>query len=187
MSRPHSRWHLVPLLVLSAALILVLAACASGGALMSAGAQAAASGAPAAAEDKAAFAGGTGGGPSAQPAQLAQDARQIVKTGEVTLEVDNVANALGRVRAMAVELGGYVGGAQAGTLDQSATLTLRIPAPRFDDALSPYLSHPQRILSLPIASYGRGGKHRNIDRWIRVKFPQRGVGAKPLTLLTVDV
>jgi len=37
---------------------------------------------------------------------------------------------------MAVELGGYVGGAQAGTLDQSATLTLRIPAPRFDDALS---------------------------------------------------
>ena len=136
MSRPHSRWHLVPLLVLSAALILVLAACASGGALMSAGAQAAASGAPAAAEDKAAFAGEAGAGASAQPAQLAQDARQIVKTGEVTLEVDNVANALGRVRAMAVELGGYVGGAQAGTLDQSATLTLRIPAPRFDDALT---------------------------------------------------
>ena len=37
---------------------------------------------------------------------------------------------------MAVTLGGYVGGAQAGTLDQSATLTLRIPAARFDDALS---------------------------------------------------
>jgi hypothetical protein len=136
MSRPHSRWHLVPLLVLSAALILVLAACASGGALTGAGAQAAASGAPAAAEDKAAFAGGTAAGASAQPAQLAQDARQIAKTGEVTLEVDSVANALGRIRAMAVELGGYVGGAQAGTLDQSATVTLRILAPRFDDALT---------------------------------------------------
>jgi hypothetical protein len=69
-------------------------------------------------------------------ADLASDQRQIVKTGEVTLEVDNVANALARVRAMAVELGGYVGGAQAGTLDQSATLTVRIPAPRFDDALT---------------------------------------------------
>jgi len=132
MSHPHSRWHLVPLLVLSAALILVLAACAGG----NTGALVAASGAPAAAEDKAAFAGRTGAGASAQPAQLVQDARQIVKTGEVTLEVDNVANALGRVRAMAVELGGYVGGAQAGTLDQSATLTLRIPAARFDDALT---------------------------------------------------
>jgi len=133
MSRPRSRWHLVPLLVLTAALTIVLAACASGGALTGAGGQAAASGGPAAAEPKgdAAF-----GGASAQPAQLAQDERQIVKTGEVTLEVDNVANALGRVRAMAVELGGYVGGAQAGTLDQSATLTLRIPAPRFDDALT---------------------------------------------------
>ncbi len=139
MSRPHSRWHLVPLLVLSAALILVLAACASGGALTSAGAQAAASGAPAAAENKdlAAYApGGAAAGASAKPAQYAQDQRQIVKTGEVTLEVDNVANTLGRVRAMAVELGGYIGGAQAGTLDQSATLTLRIPAPRFDDALT---------------------------------------------------
>ena len=32
-------------------------------------------------------------------------------------------------------LGGYVGGSQAGTADDAATLTLRIPAQRFDDAL----------------------------------------------------
>jgi hypothetical protein len=116
----------------------VLAACASGGTFTGVGAPAAASGAPAAAEPKGdAFAHSSSGpGASAQPAQYAQDERQIVKTGEVTLEVDNVANALGRVRAMAVEVGGYVGGAQAGTLDQSATVTLRIPAPRFDDALT---------------------------------------------------
>lgn len=68
--------------------------------------------------------------------QLATDQRQIVKTGEITLQVTSVANASGRIRAMALELGGYVGGSQAGTLDQSATLTLRIPAARFDDALS---------------------------------------------------
>jgi len=138
MSRPRSRWQLVPLLVLSAALILVLAACASNGTFSGVGGQAAASGAPAAAEGKdlAAAPGGVVPGASAQPAQYAQDQRQIVKTGEVTLEVESVANALGRVRAMAVELSGYVGGAQAGTLDQSATVTLRIPAPRFDDALT---------------------------------------------------
>jgi hypothetical protein len=61
--------------------------------------------------------------------------RSIVKTGEITVEVPNVASALGQVRAMAVDLGGYVGGSQAGTLDERATLTLRIPSHRFDDAL----------------------------------------------------
>lgn len=61
--------------------------------------------------------------------------RQIVKTGEMTLEVESVASAVGAVRAMALQLGGYVGGSQAGTDDDAATLTLRIPAQRFDDAL----------------------------------------------------
>lgn len=61
--------------------------------------------------------------------------RQIVKTGEITLEVASVASAVGSVRAMALQLGGYVGGSQAGTDDDAATLTLRIPAARFDDAL----------------------------------------------------
>jgi len=61
--------------------------------------------------------------------------RQIVKTGEITLEVESVASAVGSVRAMALQLGGYVGGSQAGTADDAATLTLRIPAARFDDAL----------------------------------------------------
>jgi len=62
--------------------------------------------------------------------------QKIIKTGEITVEVPDVPSALGRVRAMAVELGGYVGGSQSGTRDESATLTLRIPADRFEDALS---------------------------------------------------
>ena len=62
--------------------------------------------------------------------------QRIIKTGEITLEVGNVGEALGRVRAMAVELGGYVGGSQAGTLEDRATLTLRIPAASFEDALA---------------------------------------------------
>ena len=79
---------------------------------------------------------GAPGASSAPDAQAVAAQRHVIKTGEVTLEVPNVAGALGRVRALALELGGYVGGSQAGTLDQSATLTLRIPAARFDDALS---------------------------------------------------
>ena len=140
MSRPGFGRRIASISVPLVALTLLLVACSGGAALI---------GAPSAADGRLNFTGGEAqsraandvagkpvAGSSAQPAQLVQDERQIVKTGEVTLEVDNVANALGRVRAMAVELGGYVGGAQAGTLDQSATVTLRIPAPRFDDALT---------------------------------------------------
>jgi len=73
--------------------------------------------------------------------------RQIIKTGEVTVEVDNVAAALGRVRAMTGQLGGYVGGSQAGTLEDSATLTLRIPADRFEDALAQLHELEGKVLS----------------------------------------
>ena len=62
--------------------------------------------------------------------------RKIIKTGEITVEVSSVPAAVGRVRALALELGGYVGGSQSGTADEGATLTLRIPADRFDDALT---------------------------------------------------
>jgi hypothetical protein len=76
----------------------------------------------------------TGGGDGSQVASLAD--QKIIKTGEITVEVPGVPAAVGRVRAMAVALGGYVGGSQSGTKDDAATLTLRIPAARFDEALS---------------------------------------------------
>lgn len=74
------------------------------------------------------------GGDTDKTASLAD--RKIIKTGEVSIEVPNVAVAVGRVRALALQLGGYVGGSQSGTFDESATLTLRIPADRFEDALA---------------------------------------------------
>ena len=78
--------------------------------------------------------GGTdGGGAGEQPALADQ---RIIKTGEIGIEVPDVTLALARVRAMARDLGGYVGGSQAGTRDEAATLTLRIPADRFEDALA---------------------------------------------------
>jgi hypothetical protein len=125
--------------VMIAGLLIIglLAACGSAGVAEApqregdAGAPLAApSGAAAAAEDEAAVEPGSDLGLAA-PAE-----QRIIKTGEVTLEVTSVAAATGSIRAMTTSLGGYVGGSQAGTDADSATLTLRIPADRFDDALA---------------------------------------------------
>jgi hypothetical protein len=75
------------------------------------------------------------------------DQRQIVKTGEVTIEVTSVATSVGKVRALAVSLGGYVGDSQSGTGTDAATLTLRIPAARFDDALAELHKLPGEVVS----------------------------------------
>jgi hypothetical protein len=80
--------------------------------------------------------GAEGGGPVSEPGNAAPIEQRIIKTGQVTLEVDNVAAVLGEVRSIADAVGGYVGGSQAGTLEDSATLTLRVPADRFEELLS---------------------------------------------------
>jgi hypothetical protein len=79
---------------------------------------------------------GEGGGPGSEPGNAAPVEQRIIKTGQVTLEVDNVAATLGEVRGAADAVGGYVGGSQAGTLEESATLTLRVPAARFEELLA---------------------------------------------------
>jgi hypothetical protein len=79
--------------------------------------------------------GDEGGGPPAEEGFAAPIEQRIIKTGEVSVEVTDVDAAVGRVRALALELGGYVGGSQAGSSDESATLTLRVPAAAFDEAL----------------------------------------------------
>ena len=104
-------------------------------------------GAQPAAGASAAASAGTGGSVTDAQAFAALADRQIIKTGEVTVEVDNVATSLGRVRALATELGGYVGGSQAGTLEDSASLTLRIPADRFEDGLTRLHELDGKVLS----------------------------------------
>jgi len=136
----HSRRRQLLLAGGVVSLILALGACASSGALApmsdTNGAPAGASKAPGASSARGPI-GAPGGNNAGGSQPLAAPAeRQIIKTGEITIQVSNVANTLGRVRAMALQLGGYVGGSQAGTLEDAATLTLRIPAARFDDALA---------------------------------------------------
>jgi hypothetical protein len=133
-------------------LVLALGAAACGGtaaspAFQNAGEDLGGGGQPAASA-AASAGGGADGVPGASVQALAAMAdRQIIKTGEVTVEVDNVAAMLGRIRTLATELGGYVGGSQAGTLEEAATLTLRIPADRFEDALARLHELEGRVLS----------------------------------------
>ncbi|PZR61100.1 MAG: hypothetical protein DLM71_09555 [Chloroflexi bacterium] len=132
--------------------LLLIAVAAGCGAATNLTAGSGASGNPAVAADGAAAAAGkpaTPGKPATRdagssapgsgPGKMAYTqivAQRVVKSGEITVEVADVGTAIGRVRALALELGGYVGGSQAGSLDDRATVTLRIPAARFDDALS---------------------------------------------------
>jgi hypothetical protein len=73
--------------------------------------------------------------------------RSIVKTGELTIEVDELPDALAAVRALALELGGYVGGSQASDEGAIATLTLRLPADRFDEALDRLRGLGERVVN----------------------------------------
>jgi hypothetical protein len=127
------------LVALIVAIALVLGACATAGALPGARTTGTLEGKDTTSDTAGAPVpglpdGGGTGGTDYSNADLA--ARRIVKTGEVSIEVNSVARATALVRAMALELGGYVGDSQVGTLDQTATLTLRIPAARFEDAIT---------------------------------------------------
>jgi hypothetical protein len=62
--------------------------------------------------------------------------RSIIKTGEITVEVENVPETTGAVRALALELDGFISQSFQGEFEDTATLTMRIPADRFDDALA---------------------------------------------------
>ena len=117
-----------PILIIA----FVLSACGQG----AGGAQSLPEGA---AEDR----GGDGGGQAAPGAGGDEERvpvaalveRRIVKDGELEIQVADVAQAVTFVRSLAVDLGGYVGDSQASEAGGGATLTLRIPADRFDDAL----------------------------------------------------
>lgn len=75
--------------------------------------------------------------PPAQPQSVASN--MIIRNGSVRIQVDSIEPAIDRLRALAISLGGVVGGLsiQAGERQvRSATLELKIPAARFDTAMS---------------------------------------------------
>jgi hypothetical protein len=63
----------------------------------------------------------------------------IIRNGEVSVQVDSLEQAIAAVRSLAASLGGYVGNVSTNTGRQeirSASLEMKIPAARFDEAMS---------------------------------------------------
>ena len=117
------------------AAVLLLAACAGGGLFQNVGSNLAGGGGTGQTPAGAGASAGTDQLPGDSDGFAAPAAQRIIKTGDISVEVDDVAAALAKVRTLAQQAGGYVGGSQAGTLEQSATLTLRVPADRFDETI----------------------------------------------------
>jgi uncharacterized membrane protein len=86
--------------------------------------------------------------PATARANPAAPVTRLVRTAEVTLEVRNVSSAAEAVRTTAVSLGGIVGSEKTGYPDSGeddepdgdsdleSTITLRVPEPKLDDALT---------------------------------------------------
>jgi len=86
--------------------------------------------------------------PGAQPAQPAAQ-RLVIKNAEVSLEVADVSDAEARIRARAEQLGGYVVSASTSGSGEylSTAIVFRVPADRFEDALSGVEGLARRVLS----------------------------------------
>ncbi len=62
--------------------------------------------------------------------------RYLIWEGEIRLECEDVREAISQLRLIAKEMGGYVSAISEETSERrSATVTLRIPAPRFEEAM----------------------------------------------------
>jgi Domain of unknown function (DUF4349) len=72
------------------------------------------------------------------PVQPAVNQRSIIHTGQITVRVTDVTDAASQVTALATGAGGYLGGdnRQDDAGRSIATLTLRVPADRFDTVLA---------------------------------------------------
>jgi hypothetical protein len=150
--------RLVPIL----AVALILAACggspaafesASGGAAPAA-APTAAPQAPAAdasgerAIEEAPAAGGTG-----STAQQPASQRLVIKNASVSVQVEDVAGAEAQIRARAEALGGYVVSVQTSGSGEylSSYITFRVPAQRFEEALSGVEGLAKEVLSRTVS------------------------------------
>ena len=79
----------------------------------------------------------------------AADATQIVKTGQMTLEVTDINGAVKKAQTTITGLGGYVDSSNLSGIGESATATItyRFPVARWDDALSALAKIGTKVLS----------------------------------------
>jgi len=77
--------------------------------------------------------------PSSDPSTVQIAPTMVIHNGQASVEVDKIDPAIVKLRQLAAQLGGYIGNSSmSGGRDQvkSATLELKIPAQRFDQAIN---------------------------------------------------
>ncbi|MDQ3937185.1 MAG: DUF4349 domain-containing protein [Chloroflexota bacterium] len=91
----------------------------------------------------------TGGGPVADAQGEREDGALIVRTGRLQLEVDDIAGRIASATRVVVDLGGYVARSeeQNTASGHSATITFRIPAARWSEALSGLRALAARVIA----------------------------------------
>jgi hypothetical protein len=94
-------------------------------------------------------AGGNAAGENAQQ----QFERLVIKTADISLQVENVRDTEMAVRAKIQALGGYVVRAENHGSDEALTaqITFRVPAPRFDEALTGLQGLAKKVLNRTVS------------------------------------
>jgi len=79
--------------------------------------------------------------------------RLVIKTADISLQVESVRDAEAAVRAKVQALGGYVVKAENSGSDENMTarITFRVPAPRFDEALSGVQGLAKKVLGRTVS------------------------------------
>jgi hypothetical protein len=133
MTTATGRWVAAGLLVVG-----VAAGCSGSGGGDSSSSEAGGSGVGAALDRATPSAGGSGEAAEAKlalaadPAAVRAAARDVVRTGSMSLRVGEGEDTADRVRDLATDNGGFVSDEDADAEDHEADLTLRVPADRFD-------------------------------------------------------
>jgi hypothetical protein len=144
-------WRRGVLALVTGAALVVAVGCAAD-ATGSAPSQAAGAPAPAAVRSSEAAPKG-GSADSGQPQPNVVDTRMIVYTAQVGLRVGQVGTGIERLTAIANQYGGFVSASsrsESGT--PTATVTLRVPAPSFSQAMADIRASGDRVLSENITS-----------------------------------
>lgn len=109
---------------------------------------------------------GTGGGTPLQPAaSVGPDTQLIVYTGTLDLQVGEVRGAVDQADQLVAGLGGHVASSDSSTKDNQdyATVTYRIPAEKWDEALAGLRAVGVKVLNESISSEDVTGQVVDLD------------------------
>ena len=146
--------RIIPILALS----LALAACGGGGAPQASDQRAVMEAAPAAAPAQpaggaTALEQGNASGAAQAPAGQQDLQRLVIKTADLSLQVDSARDAEAALRTLVGQLGGYVVKVETSGTDEqmSSRVTFRVPANRFDQALSGVQGLAKKVLARTVS------------------------------------